>query len=78
MLLVKIVNKTGNPEISSYEWETYVNHELIAKGKVKDFKRSRGWRELVKEVADSEDLLTLERTMKFIEDEKAWNKNEKG
>jgi len=48
MLLIKFVNdKTGTREIGNYDYTVYVNKEIIAKGRVENHDRKKGWEGLV-------------------------------
>ena len=51
MLLVLIHNdETGTREIANYDWETRVNEDIIASGRVESFQRRLGWEALVRRV----------------------------
>ncbi len=55
MLIVKIQNDgKGTNEDSSYNYEVFVNNEMISHGRVFHHNREDGWAKLVKAVAENE------------------------
>jgi hypothetical protein len=72
MLTIRIKNDgTGTPEIGNYDFEVLVNNGIIDFGHVNGHKRSEGWQELVRMIAnyDSFDQLIVD-LHKMQEDEK--------
>ena len=56
MLLIKIVNDgSGDSKTGNYDYEVFVNKELIASGKVENHNREEGWRKLVRMLADQKE-----------------------
>lgn len=55
-LFIKIINDgSGDAKIGNYNYNVQVNEKLIASGHIKNFKRSRGWRELLRVLADADE-----------------------
>lgn len=54
MLIVYIHNITNCSEISDYEYAVNVNETRIASGKIKRFRRARGWHQLVMKIVRQE------------------------
>jgi hypothetical protein len=55
MLELHIRNITGTFEYSNYKWSATINGKVIEEGIIRVFERSRGWKELVKEIIESAD-----------------------
>lgn len=56
MLIIKILNDgTGDLRTGNYLYSVYVNENLIALGKIKNHKRAKGWRNLVKMIIKQEE-----------------------
>lgn len=53
MLTIKIKNdSTGTPEIGNYDFEVWVNHDMIDFGYIIGHERKKGWKDLVKKVSE--------------------------
>lgn len=53
MLIIKIRNDgTGTNQIGNYYWTALINGwKVIGQGRIENFERERGWKELLKEIA---------------------------
>jgi len=70
MLIIKIHNDgTGDERIGSYDWEVWINQDMIDKGRVEKHYRMDGWEQLLRRIASvSEDAKYNVAYLLFKED----------